>query len=136
EHKKKLQRMVTFGSIGAAVLVIGGLGLYFGKIKPENDAREASTRNALIQQAEESKRLQAQLAEQNQKVSDLLAQLSTAKDEKTRAELKAKLADAQKAQAGLAKQATGGAAKSGGGDAPPKAKPCNCQPGDPLCSCL
>jgi len=35
EHKKKLQRMVTFSVAGAAILLFGGLGLYFGKIEPE-----------------------------------------------------------------------------------------------------
>ncbi len=134
EHKKKLQRMVTFSLGGGAILLIGGLFLYFGKIKPENDAREAATRAALMQQAEESKKLQAQLSEQSQKVNDLLGQLASAQDDKTRAELKAKLNEAQQNQARLAKRAAG---SGGGGDTAPKpAKPCNCQPGDPLCSCL
>jgi colicin import membrane protein len=134
EHKKKLQRMVTFSIGGGALLLIGGLFLYFGKIKPENDAREAAARAAFVQQAEESKKLQAQLAEQSQKVNELLGQLSSAQDDKTRAELKAKLNEAQQNQQRLAKRA---ASSGGGGDTAPKpAKPCNCQPGDPLCSCL
>src|SRR5260370_11352268 len=135
EHKKKLQRMVTFSVGGGAILLIGGLFLYFGKIKPDNDAREATARAALVQQAEESRKLQAQLSEQSQKVNDLLGQLSSAQDDKTRAELKAKLSEAQQNQQRLAKRA----ASSGGGgeDKPAKPKaPCNCQPGDPLCSCL
>jgi colicin import membrane protein len=87
-----------------------------------------------VQQAEEAKKLQAQLAEQSQKVNDLLQQVASAQDDKTRAELKAKLADAQQKQADLVKRR----APSGGGgeDKPKPAKPCNCQPGDPLCSCL
>jgi colicin import membrane protein len=134
EHKKKLQRMVTFSVAGAAILLFGFLGVYFGKIKPESEARDAAARAAILQQAEEAKRLQRQLDEQTSKVNDLVAQLSSAQDDKTRAELKAKLAEAQKAQQGLARAAAGGG-KAGGGDAPPK-KACNCQPGDPLCSCL
>ncbi len=134
EHKKKLQRMVTFSVAGAAILLFGGLGLYFGKIKPEAEARDAASRAAIMQQAEEAKRLQHQLEEQTTKVNDLLDKLSSAQDDKTRAELQAKLADARKAQQAAAKQAAGGGAK-GGGDAPAK-KACNCQPGDPLCSCL
>src|SRR5262249_59477827 len=111
------------------------LFLYFGKIKPEADAREAATRSALVQQAEEAKKLQAQLAEQQQKVNDLLQQVASAQDDKTRAELKAKLADAQRAQADLVKRRA--PAAGGGGDTPkPAKKDCNCQPGDPLCSCL
>jgi colicin import membrane protein len=133
EHKKKLQRMVTFSVGGALILLVGFLGVYFGKIKPEADARDAAARAAIMQQAEESKRLQRQLEEQTAKVNDLVAQLSSAQDDKTRAELKAKLAEAQKAQQGLARAASGSGKSSG--DAPPK-KACNCQPGDPLCSCL
>ena len=32
---------------GGAIVVFGGLGLYFGKIRPEAEAREAQTRAAL-----------------------------------------------------------------------------------------
>jgi colicin import membrane protein len=135
EHKKKLQRMVTFSVSGGAILLIGGLFLYFGKIKPESDAREAATRAALVQQAEESKKLQAQLTEQSRQVNDLMGQLGAAQDDKTRAELKAKLAEAQQRQQDLVKRRA--PAPGGGGESAPKpAKPCNCQPGDPLCSCL
>jgi colicin import membrane protein len=134
EHKKKLQRTVTFGGLGAVVVVIAGIFLFVSKSK-ENDAREAAARAALVQQAEESKKLQAQLAEQSQKVNDLLAQVASAQDDKTRAELKAKLADAQQKQADLVKRR---APSGGGGESSPKPakKDCNCQPGDPLCSCL
>jgi len=135
EHKKKLQRMVTFSVAGAAILLFGGLGLYFGKIKPEAEARDAASRAAIMLQAEQAQKLQRQLDEQTTKVNDLVAQLSSAQDDKTRAELKAKLADAQKAQQGLARAAAGGGSK-GGGDSPAPKKACNCQPGDPLCSCL
>ncbi len=136
EHKKKLQRVATFGVGGGAILLIGGLFLYFGKIKPESEARENATRQALVQQAEESKKLQKQLDEQMQRVNDLMGQLSTAQDDKTRAELQKKIADAQRAATNIQKRqhAPGG---GGGDDTPSKPKaPCNCQPGDPLCSCL
>jgi colicin import membrane protein len=138
EHKKKLQRNLMFAVSGGAILVIGGLGLYLGKIRPEAEARETATRAALFQQAEETKRAQQQLAETTTKVNDLLSQLSSAQDEKTRAELKAKLADAQRAQAGAASRATSGPSKGGGGgeEKPKPKKACDCQPGDPLCSCL
>ena len=135
EHKKKLQRMVTLSVGGGAILLIGALFLYFGKIKPESDAREATTRAALVQQAEEARKLQSQLAEQSKQVNDLLGQLASAQDDKTRAELKSKLADAQARQQDMMKRRP--AASGGGGESAPKpAKPCNCQPGDPLCSCL
>src|SRR6185436_11249869 len=111
------------------------LFLYFGKIKPDAEAREAATRAALVQQAEEAKKLQAQLAEQSQKVNDLMGQLGAAQDEKTRAELRQKIQDEQRKRDDLVRQKA--PSKGGGGEAAPKAaKPCNCQPGDPLCSCL
>jgi colicin import membrane protein len=127
--------MVTFSVGGGAILLIGSLFLYFGKIKPDAEAREAATRAALVQQAEEAKKLQAQLSEQSQKVNDLMQQLGTAQDEKTRAELRQKIQDEQKRRDDLIHQRP--ANKGGGGESAPKAaKPCNCQPGDPLCSCL
>jgi colicin import membrane protein len=135
EHKKKLQRMVTFSVGGGTILLIGSLLLYFGKIKPDAEAREAATRAALVQQAEEAKKLQAQLTEQSQRVNDLMGQLEAAQDEKTRAELRRKIQEEQRKRDDLVRPRAPKA--SGGGEAPPKAaKPCNCQPGDPLCSCL
>jgi colicin import membrane protein len=138
EHKKKLQRNLMLAVGGGAIVVFGGLGVYFGKIRPEAEAREAATRAALVQQAEETRRAQQQLADSTAKVNDLLSQLSSAQDDKTRAELKSKLAEAQRAQAGAASRASGGGSKGGGGEDKPKPpkKECNCQPGDPLCSCL
>ncbi|HMI88177.1 MAG TPA: hypothetical protein VK550_29030 [Polyangiaceae bacterium] len=138
EHKKKLQRNLMLAVGGGAIIVFGGLGLYFGKIRPEAEARETATRAALFQQSEETKRAQQQLAETTAKVNDLVTQLSSAQDDKTRAELKAKLDEAQRVQAGAARRASGTATK-GGDDKPDKPKPkkpCDCQPGDPLCNCL
>jgi colicin import membrane protein len=128
-----------FGFIGGGAVLVSILGLYFGKIRPEAEAREAAQRAVIAQQQEETRRAQQQLADSTSKVNDLLSQLSSAQDDKTRAELKAKLAEAQKAQAGAASRASGGGAKAsgGGGDDKPKPKKaCDCQPGDPLCSCL
>lgn len=38
---KKLRRMLVGVSLGAATLIAGGLGLYFGKIKPDAEAQQA-----------------------------------------------------------------------------------------------
>jgi colicin import membrane protein len=135
EHKKKLQRMVTFSIGGGVLLLVAVLGIYLGKIKPENEAREAAARAALVQQAEESAKMKRLLEEQTQKVNDTMAQLAAAHDENTRNELKQKLAEAQKQQQATRQAATGGGGRPSGGDAPAK-KPCNCQAGDPICSCL
>jgi hypothetical protein len=50
--------------------------------------------------------------------------------------LRAKLAEAQTAAATLKKGGGPGRASGGGEDKPAPKKACNCQPGDPLCSCL
>ncbi|HKQ68124.1 MAG TPA: hypothetical protein VJT73_02230 [Polyangiaceae bacterium] len=135
EHKKKLQRMVGISVGAAAILLIGGVGFYLGKIKPEAEARDRAAQVALEQRAEETKRLQQALEASTQKVNDLVAQLSSAQDEKTRAELKAKLAEEQKKQQAFAQRAGGGGSPAKPASEGSK-KPCNCQPGDPLCSCF
>ncbi|HEV8248212.1 MAG TPA: VIT domain-containing protein, partial [Polyangiaceae bacterium] len=56
------------------------------------------------------------------------APAAAAKDEATRAELQAQL---EQAKSGASARSAGGGAKPGGGG-----KPCNCPPGDPLCSCV
>ncbi|HEU5075705.1 MAG TPA: hypothetical protein VFU02_16040 [Polyangiaceae bacterium] len=70
------------------------------------------------------------------KEEELRRSLEGAKDEAERARIEAKLAAAAKEKEAAGKAYTGGggvrpkpAAKSGGA-------PCNCPPGDPLCSCL
>jgi len=131
EHKKKLQRMVLFIGGGAAVVIALGVGWYFGVKKPEDERRAAEVAAAQVKQEEEVKKLQKQLEDQQAKVGELMQQLASTQDEKTRAELRAKIADAQRQQQGLVRQV---AAPKSGGDKPKP--PCNCQPGDPLCSCL
>jgi septal ring factor EnvC (AmiA/AmiB activator) len=69
-----------------------------------------------------NKKLADQNAEQGRKIDALLAQLVAASDESTRASLQKRL-DAARAEAAAAR-------KNGVRPA------CNCQPSDPLCSCL
>ena len=82
----------------------------------------------------ESKRLKDTFDAAQKREEELRSTLASAKDEATRAKLEAELSKAteQKKQAGAAMRGGGGGSKAGGG-AP---KPCNCPPGDPLCSCL
>jgi colicin import membrane protein len=133
EHKKKLQRMVMFIGGGAAIVIALGLGWYFGVKKPEDEKRAAEVVAQQLQRDEEVKRLTKQLEDQQTKVGELMQQLASAQDDKTRAELKQKLAEAQKQQQGLVQRAAGGGPRPAGDKPKP---PCNCQPGDPLCSCL
>jgi colicin import membrane protein len=131
EHKKKLQRQVLFIGGGAAIVIAVGVGWYFGVKQPADERRAAEVAAAQVQREEEVKKLQKQLEDQQAKVGELMQQLASTQDEKTRAELKAKLADAQRQQQAFVRQVT---APKPAGDKPKP--PCNCQPGDPLCSCL
>lgn len=70
---------------------------------------------------EQNKKLSDQNAEQGRKIDALLAQLVAASDGATRARLQKELAAAR---------AEADRLKKGGKPA------CNCQPSDPLCSCL
>jgi len=137
EHKKKLQRMVMLSIGGAVLLLVAVLGIYLGKIKPETEAREAAAQAAYLQQADEAKKLQHQLEEQSQKVNDLVAKLSSAQDQKQRDDLRNQLQDEQNKRDSLIKRNVERNVGGGGGTSPrPASKPCACQPGDPLCSCL
>ena len=103
EHKKKLQRMVTF-SIGGGVLLAGRRAWHLPWQDQAREARRAKPRlacGAQSQQAEEAKpSCSASSKSRRKRSTTLMAQLSSAQDDKTRAELKAKLAEAQKAAAG------------------------------------
>jgi colicin import membrane protein len=131
ESKKKLSKMLTYG--GIAVVLIGGLSGYFAyKNYQENQAQIAAAAERSRQDAEDKKKLEAQMEEQRKKVESLLGQLSQASDETTRLKLQKQL---EEEQAKTAKIRAGG----GGGPKPAgdkAAKPCTCPPGDPLCSCL
>ena len=134
EHKKKLQRNLTLPSPACHRRLRRSRPLL--RQDPPGSPREA-TRAVIAQQQEETRRARQQLADSTAKVNELLSQLSSAQDDKTRAELKAKLAEAQRQQAGAASRASGGGSRASSGEDKPKPKKeCNCQPGDPLCSCL
>jgi colicin import membrane protein len=135
KHKKKLQRNLMLTGGGAVLVIALGVGWFFGVKKPADEKREAEMVAAQVAHDEEVKRLTKALEDQQAKVGSLLQDLASAKDENTRSELRAKLAEAQKQQQGLVQRAAGGGPRpSSGGDKPKP--PCNCQPGDPLCSCL
>ena len=87
--------------------------------------------------AAELTRLKADFEAAQKKEEELRHGLESAKDEATRAKLEAELSKAKQDTESARGRArgggsVGGGAKPGGG----AAKPCNCPPGDPLCSCL
>jgi colicin import membrane protein len=133
KHKKRLT-MILMG-LGAFV-VIGGIvgGVAIKRSMDENAALK-------VQQAQ----LQAQIDDSNAKEAKLQAELANAKDPAEVAALQAQLDAEKQRNSQLQTQASTKKPTSVGGPGPgpgPKpggggpAKPCNCTPGDPLCSCL
>lgn len=82
---------------------------------------------------EELDRLKRESDEKEKKVAELKRQMDSAKDEAERAKIEAQLAKAKK-ESDEARGKLGG--RTGGDKPAGAAKPCNCPPGDPLCSCL
>jgi colicin import membrane protein len=135
EHKKRL------------TLIASGLGVLFfvaaigGGILIKNAMNEADSAKQQITA------LQSQIDDANAKQARLSAELANTKDPEKIAQLQAQLAEQQSkvqalnSQMGQARPraASGGgapAAKPTGGGGGGPSKPCNCTPGDPLCSCL
>jgi colicin import membrane protein len=140
EEKKKLRKLTGQISIAlVAVALIGG-GVAF-KLHSDKKANEIRYAEELRQAQEQIASFQRKLADQEAIVAQKVAALAAAKDEVERAAAQAALDKAreevsktkQNIQATAAKVTTGpkGGAKGGAAKAA-----CNCQPGDPLCSCL
>src|SRR5262249_40214317 len=134
QHKKKLQRMLIALGVVLFGLAIGG-GIYVKKSMDETAALAARTR-----QLEEDK------AQAEQQQSKLRTELENTKDPEKIAQLQQQLDEQQRKVQNLNQQMKtarpagagggGGAAPRPGGGGGGGGKPCNCTPGDPLCSCL
>jgi hypothetical protein len=97
--------------------------------KTQDAARQQAAQTAIIQAKEEENRLLRQrMLEAQAKVDALIDELATASTDVQRAELKRKIEEERQRQAALKSSAAGAAGKVRAA--------CNCQPGDPLCSCL
>ncbi|HMY20764.1 MAG TPA: hypothetical protein PKA58_30780, partial [Polyangium sp.] len=68
EKKKKLERSIRFGAVGGVLVVAAVIGLYFGKIKPEHDARIAAQAADINAQTEETRKLEAQVAANQKRI--------------------------------------------------------------------
>ena len=135
KHKKRLTMLL----VGLGLFfVLGGIG---AGVMLKRSADEAAALKAQAAQ------LQAQIDESTAKQSRLAAELQNTKDPEKIAELQAQIAAEQQRNQQLQQQAAnptkkptfgGGGGGGGGGNAAPKpaGKPCNCTPGDPMCSCL
>lgn len=133
QTKKRLKLIV---GIVSAVLVLGGIGI--AVLWSGAEEEKAKREQVLLAQQRESEqqlaRLKAEFDAAQEKQDELRRSLESAKDEATRAQLEAELAKARK-ETERARGAVGGGPRPA---AKPKkaAKPCDCPPGDPLCSCL
>ncbi|HVJ21738.1 MAG TPA: hypothetical protein VM686_40315 [Polyangiaceae bacterium] len=133
DTKKRLKLYVGL-AIGAVVLVGVGGGLAIKSANEEQAKKDAIHAAQLKETEEQLARLKGEFEAAQKKEESLQAALTGAKDEVEKERLKAELAKAkeQTQRAGAAVRGGGGGAKPSGGGA----KPCNCPPGDPLCSCL
>lgn len=135
EGKKKLRNMI-FGISGAAVLTLGSIGGYiFGVYLPAKEKEKMAQDAALKVQMDEAEKAKREAAQAMADVKRLQEDLASAKDEKSRAEIAARLAAAQE---DLTKKSrpTGGPGPAGptpGGPGPAKGPGKACPPGDPLC---
>jgi colicin import membrane protein len=134
QHKKRLVGML----IGLGVLlVVGGGGLGYWAVESHNQAVAAQAQARELQdqidKAQQDKsRIQAALAKaQADNDQGKIAQLQ----QELQAE-QAKLQNLQTSQKNRGGGGGGGAAKPTQGTGGGSKGPCNCTPGDPLCSCL
>lgn len=131
KQKRRLQKIVTYGSLSALLVFGGGLGVYFGKIRPEAEAENAAAAAQIRAQQEESERLRRDVDEKNAKVDKLLAEIKQAQGKAEQERLARELAAAQKARDAASSRFTVGP------KGPAKNEPCVCKdPGDPLCGCI
>ena len=157
EHKlaslrqDKAKKKLTFIAAGVGVTLIavvigGGVAI---KNKVEENERIAQENVVKQQQLDEQKKqlegLQHQLQENEAQARELERQVKDAKSDAERDAAKATASPSRRSRTSRAKASmrireprterrrqSGTKAHVGGGGS----KPCNCQPGDPLCSCL
>ena len=130
------KRLKVVIAVVSAVLVLGGVttAVLVSKSNEEAAKRLQAEQAQRAATEAEIQRLKSDFDTSQKKQEELERQRDSAKDEATRANLEAELAK-QKEKT----QKAGAALRGGGGGGKPAgaaAKPCNCPPGDPLCSCL
>jgi colicin import membrane protein len=142
EHERQLVQMkeqsgkkkLTFwlAGVGAVLLIalVGG-GIVI-KNSQEQAERATAEKIALEQKITE-------LDAEKKRIQDDISKASGAERDALIAKLQAKEAEIETTKSAPASGGGGAVRRSGGGSKPAAekpAKPCNCQPGDPLCSCL
>jgi hypothetical protein len=122
EKKKKLKRAIWMGASAGVLAVAGILGLYFGKVKPDHEARVAAQAADINAQFEETRRLEAQVAANQKRISQAENLLQKSKDD-------AAAAAAQPTPTSTVHKPT----TYGTGPAKPTTKTGSCLPGEPGC---
>jgi colicin import membrane protein len=135
KSKKNLRNMLIGGT--AFVLIGGGLAGYFAydSHQKQQAAIAAQEQQRQILE-EEKKKLEEQARQGQENIAKLNDALANAKDDAQRLALQKQLADEQARQDALKKPGSGAARPTQGGPSGAPKAPCNCAPGDPLCSCL
>jgi colicin import membrane protein len=147
EHERQLtaikeskgKKQAVFIAVAAAVfLVVGGIGggYAFYQKSQSADAERARHEKEIGEQRAQVEKLQRELSDQSQAVSQLEDAVKNAKDEAAKQDAQKALIAAQQRQAAT-RQALGRVNTTSTPASKPINKPaCNCQPGDPLCSCI
>jgi colicin import membrane protein len=89
--KKSLSRWLKVAIVGGVLVIGGGLGLYFGKIKPDAEAREQVAAAEVARAQEELRAIKKELERRELTVASLEKERDAATDAKARAELDAKI---------------------------------------------
>lgn len=135
KSKKNLRNMLIGGA--AFVLVGGSVAGYFAY---DSHQKQQATIAAAAQHQqvleEEKKKLEEQARQGQENIAKLNDALANAKDDAQRLALQKQLDDEKARQDALKKPGVGGPARTTPGNTGGAKPPCNCAPGDPLCSCL
>jgi colicin import membrane protein len=148
EHERQLHALRQDKHKKRLTLIAVGLGVFFfvgaiaGGVVIKNVHDQAAAAEAQLRE------LQAEKDKADQEQARLKAELANTKDPEQIAALQAQLAEQQQrlqsldTQIANSRSGHGGRAPAarpaggGGGTGGGSGKPCNCTPGDPLCSCL
>jgi len=79
QRHKRMKRTLQACLFGAATLIVGAGLIYFGKIKPENEARLMNQSAEINAQQEEAARIRAKLDANEKRIADAAAQVAEAK---------------------------------------------------------
>jgi len=122
EKKKKLKRAIWMGASAGILTLAGIVGLYFGKLKPEHDARLAAQAADINAQFEETRRLEAEVAANQKRISQAEKLLQQSKEA-------AEAAGAQSAPTTTVRKPLSGVMNTG----KQPTKTGSCLPGEPGC---